>query len=207
MKHTFLFATIASILSINAYAVSATVTSKDYVDTTRQATIPAARTNASTPGDTVVTYTDTAGVIGERFICDAYNNGDGDCNADDLVARDVLDQMIPTGTADTVVMYNNNGDIGGERGIYDGSTIYNSSTDSDKLVTAAALQSATNLPTKTLTYKTCYDWSGTPYTDANCILWNLRDTPAYAGCETNADCPACDGTPVCENGGCFCNTR
>ena len=32
MKRTFLFATIASILSINAYAVSATVTSKDYVD-------------------------------------------------------------------------------------------------------------------------------------------------------------------------------
>ncbi|MBO7509455.1 MAG: hypothetical protein J6T57_04245 [Alphaproteobacteria bacterium] len=216
MKHTFLFATIASILSINAYAVSATVTSKDYVDTTRQATIPAARTNASTPGDTVVTYTDTAGVIGERFICDAYNNGDGDCNADDLVARDVLDQMIPTGTADTVVMYNNNGDIGGERGIYDGSTIYNSSTDSDKLVTAAALQSATNsvennLPTTTVTYKTCTEWSGTPHTDANCLLWNLSDKPVYGNCTSHSDCSSLDcdfehtgAWAGCMNGRCEC---
>ena len=37
MRRTFLFATIASILSINAFAVSATVTSKDYVDAADEA--------------------------------------------------------------------------------------------------------------------------------------------------------------------------
>ena len=95
MKRTFLFATIASILSINAYAVSATVTSKDYVDTTRQATIPAAETNYDTPGVSVVTYTDTAGTIGERHICDARADGNKDCSPDDLVTRDTLgDQII-----------------------------------------------------------------------------------------------------------------
>ena len=101
MKRTFLFATIASILSINAYAVSATVTSKDYVDTTRQATIPASGTNALTPGDTVVTYTSTAGTIGERGICDA--EADGDCGDNFLVTRDLLERATDLTT--TTVTY------------------------------------------------------------------------------------------------------
>ena len=128
MKRTFLFATIASILSINAYAVSATVTSKDYVDTTRQATIPASGTNSETPGDTVVTYTDTAGTIGERGICDA---GMSDCDGNSLVTSDRLHDTLST---------------------------------------------------TTVTYKTCTEWSGTPHTDENCILWNLTDKYVYGSC-------------------------
>ena len=62
------FGAIASVLSINSVMADTTVTSKQYVDTTRQATIPAAGTNAATPGTTVVTYTNTAGTIGERGI-------------------------------------------------------------------------------------------------------------------------------------------
>ena len=138
MKRTFLFATIASILSINAYAVSATVTSKDYVDTTRQATIPASGTNSETPGDTVVTYTDTAGTIGERFIFD----GELPRFIDD-------DDDIELTTV---------------RGV------------------KSLLESATNLPETTVTYKTCTEWSGTPHTDENCILWNLTDKYVY-GCD------------------------
>jgi hypothetical protein len=64
------FGAIASILTINSVLADTTVTSKTYVDTTRQATIPATGTNASTPGTTVVTYTGTAGQIGERGIFD-----------------------------------------------------------------------------------------------------------------------------------------
>ena len=94
MKKYLLFGVIASVLSINAYAVSATVTSKDYVDTTRQATIPATGTNSETPGDTVVTYTSTAGTIGERGIYDGSNVYDKTTDADKLVTASALDRAV-----------------------------------------------------------------------------------------------------------------
>ena len=65
-KTSFIFAGIMSAIIGNAYAVGEnTVASKAYVDT-KQVKIPVAGTNASTPGESVVTYTDTAGTIGER---------------------------------------------------------------------------------------------------------------------------------------------
>ncbi len=67
-KKPLFIGAIASIIAINSVFADTTVTSKTYVDTTRQATIPATGTNASTPGSTVVTYTGTAGQIGERGI-------------------------------------------------------------------------------------------------------------------------------------------
>ncbi|MBO4480000.1 MAG: hypothetical protein J5742_00040 [Alphaproteobacteria bacterium] len=70
------------------------VTSKNYVDTqigTRQATIPATGTNTEEAGSTVVTYTDNAGTIGERGICDIESNGDGECEDNYLVTRDLLE--------------------------------------------------------------------------------------------------------------------
>ena len=97
---------IASILSINSvFATTSTVTSKDYVDAAdalKQNKIPAAGTNASTPGDTVVTYTQTGnGVIGERGIY-AGNWYNENTDADKLVTTDVVtrtkncvEQMIP----------------------------------------------------------------------------------------------------------------
>ena len=174
MKHTFLFATIASILSINAYAVSTTVTSKDYVDTTRQATIPASGTNSATPGDTVVTYTSTAGTIGERGIFDdwsviieANNLQDNLVTAGALLQAtdDIWDNLLPellTGTAGTVPVYDSNGELGSaERGIYDGSNGYNSSTDANKLITAGAVNTmAPELPTGNSGYAVLYDGNG-----------------------------------------------
>ena len=68
IKKSFLLGAIASVIAINSVFADTIVTSKSYVDTTRQATIPASGTNANTPGETVVTYTDTAGTIGERGI-------------------------------------------------------------------------------------------------------------------------------------------
>ena len=219
MKKYLSFCVIASVLSINAYAVSATVTSKDYVDTTRQATIPASGTNSETPGDTVVTYTSTAGTIGERGIFDPENDFDYENNEiaegheGDLVTAGIyehlagVNQAVSGGTEGSVPVYDGRGRLGNaERGIYDGSTIYNSSTDADKLVTAAALQSATNnLPQKTVTYKTCTQWSGTPHTDANCLLWNLSDTNVVGyQCNTSADCPE-PNYCTCINHTCNCN--
>ena len=91
---------IASILSINSVFADTTVTSKQYVDTTRQATIPVTGTNAATPGSTVVTYTGTAGTIGERGIVSGWENYDYDNGTDDnklVTAKAVLDiaEQIP----------------------------------------------------------------------------------------------------------------
>ena len=84
------FGAIASIIAINSVFADTIVTSRQYVDTTRQATIPAAGTNASTPGTTVVTYTGTAGTIGERGIC----NSDTGCNDGDLVTNSLLNSAM-----------------------------------------------------------------------------------------------------------------
>ena len=162
MKRTFLFATIASILSINAFAVSATVTSKDYVDTQdalKQNKIPAAWVNydENGGGESVVTYTDAAGVLGERGICDT---GMSDCDGNSLVTSDRLHDTLST---------------------------------------------------TTVTYKTCYEWSGTPHTDANCILWNLWDKNVYGDqCSTYQECVDwgnqhnCQYGVECDNYRCTC---
>ena len=100
------FGAIASILTINSVLADTTVTSKTYVDTTRQATIPAAGTNEDEPGETVVTYTNTAGVIGERYICDADTEENGDCGGEDLVTASALHNAtnnLPTKTITTRV--------------------------------------------------------------------------------------------------------
>ena len=218
MKQALFIGAIASVITINSVlATTSTVTSRDYVDAQdalKQNKIPATGTNASTPGDTVVTYTSIAGTIGERGICDADAQADGDCENNNLVTRDFVfdafDEAL-TGGPGTVPIYDEDGYLGNEaRGIYDGSNGYNSSTDANKLVTAAALNSVeNNLPTTTVTYKTCVGWSGTPHTDANCILWNLADKPVYGNCTSNSDCNSvvCEDNGAwarCSNGRCEC---
>ena len=92
MKQALFIGAIASVLAFNAYATSSTVTSRDYVDVQdalKQNKIPATGTNASTPGDTVVTYTTTGnGVIGERGIY-AGNRYNESTDANKLVTADV----------------------------------------------------------------------------------------------------------------------
>ena len=94
MKRTFLFATIASILSTGAFAVSATVTSKDYVDTQdalKQDIIEATLPFFSAGG--VVETTQEDGVVTQRGICNAELDGDGNCFDDFLVTRDLLQEV------------------------------------------------------------------------------------------------------------------
>ena len=100
------FGAFASILTINSVMADTTVTSKQYVDTTRQATIPATGTNAATPGTTVVTYTGTAGTIGERRICDAFGIDLNLCDNDNLVQVDALSYFAPRLTANVVTTKN-----------------------------------------------------------------------------------------------------
>ena len=194
----------------------------------KQNTIPATGTNSSTPGTTVVTYTGTAGTIGERGICNDSN--EDDCNDGDLVTvNEIVNAVeyiennmptlptLPTGTGGNVVTYDSNGDIGGERGIYDGSTTYNSSTDANKLVTAGTVvdwvDPLYDIPRTSVTYKTCTRWiDGQSHTDANCLLWSLEAKPIYAKqCNFDSDCANLPGspygcaTPSCNAGECFCS--
>ena len=96
----FTFGAIASVLALNAFATSSTVTSKDYVDAQdalKQNKIPATGTNASTPGDTVVTYTTTGnGVIGERGIFSDYTEYDWDDGTDE-------DKLVTAGAVASVI--------------------------------------------------------------------------------------------------------
>ena len=198
-KKLFLFGTIASVIAINSVFADTIVTSKSYVDTTRQATIPVAGTNEDEPGETVVTYTGTAGQIGERGICN--NEEDDDCAPNDLVTVRELDSAVSNNMPiysvnagpGRVVVYGDIPNSFDARGIYDGSTTYDSSTDADKLVTASVVQNATNnLPETASTNKVCVGWEEGKENagDDYCILWNLVDTLVYGfpACEIDADC-------------------
>ena len=88
----------------NAYAVTSTVTSKDYVDTEvgkKQNTIPVSGTNTATPGTSVVMYTATAGTVGERGIYSDSTNYTAGTDANKLVTASALNgavNNIPTMT-------------------------------------------------------------------------------------------------------------
>ena len=62
----------------------------------KQNTIPATGTNSSTPGSTVVTYTGTAGQIGERGIYDGSTTYDAYDDADKLVTAGVVNNNPQT---------------------------------------------------------------------------------------------------------------
>ncbi len=190
-KQALFIGAIASIIAINSVLADTTVTSKQYVDTTRQATIPAAGTNASTPGSAVVTYTGTAGQIGERFICDADADDNGYCDDDNLVTFDLLGNQI--------------------------SGLNDQMDDFDNYI-SEQIQQVTNLPQTASTNKVCVAWEPGMESggDAYCILWNLVDTLVYGfpACQTAADCNGfaqscpmrmarCDGWPShceCDDG-------
>ena len=90
-KTTFIFAGIMSAVIGTAYATGENVVaSKSYVDT-KQVKIPVAGTNAATPGESVVTYTDTAGTIGERGIFSSETGYDNHGEIDD----DHLGDLVP----------------------------------------------------------------------------------------------------------------
>lgn len=80
---------------------------------------------------------------------------------------------ITPGTTGSVAIFN--GTLGGngsasftERAIYDGSTTYDSTTDTDKLVTAGVVDNKQDK-------MTCARWLGDEHTDENCLLWNVAN--------------------------------
>ena len=115
MSKKLLFGLIASVLSINAFAetTSSTVTSKNYVDNvvaTKQNTIPAAGTNTGTAGTAVVTYTNTAGTVGERGIYDGSGTYNSTNDANKLATASALNGAInnlPTIETSKLTCYDN----------------------------------------------------------------------------------------------------
>ena len=147
---------IASVLALNAYATSSTVTSRDYVDAQdalKQNKIPVTGTNSATPGTTVVTYTSTAGTIGERGIFNKDTDYDWD------------NHSVETGHEGDLVTA---GDIMPQLDYLSG--VYQVD-------------------------KYCTEWSGTPHTDENCLLWYIGDNimGPYNRCQTDSDCDGCQG--------------
>ena len=79
---------------------------------------------------------------------------------------------ITPGTTGSVAIFNGADSRGGskftERAIYDGSTTYDSTTDTDKLVTAGVVDNKQNK-------MTCTRWlDNAEETDENCLLWQLN---------------------------------
>ncbi len=106
MSKKLLFAMVITAVATNVFAdvTTQTITTQDYVDTAdalKQDKIPAAGTNEDELGESVVTYTNNDGEIGERGIYSGnwyVENRD----ADKLVTTDVVvktkgcvEQMIP----------------------------------------------------------------------------------------------------------------
>lgn len=195
MKYKSLFVAIVSTMVVVNYGVAdSSVTSRTYVDAQdalRQNQIPAAGVNILQEiGDGVVTYTNTAGTIGERGIFD-YTNSNHFSNHTVAAGHDT--DMI------TAAAY------GYLEGLFSG-TQDDVSTVSGT-VSGMAIPDFGNLNRVTGTYKTCAEYiPNAAQTDENCILWNLGEKTVL-GCAANSNTCATGGeccTGYCSSGTCAC---
>lgn len=163
----------------NAYAVTSTVTSKDYVDNavaTKQAIIPAQS------GDYVVMYPnddngDDDGAIGMRRIITNVSSFGGGSN--ELVTVGAINSalqnkqdVIPAGTSGNLVTYTGTVGTVGSASVYNASNSYSGQTTA--LVQAQHVNAAAmNAFNAHLTCNT-YDTSGTQ-TAEHCLLWNVNN--------------------------------
>lgn len=97
MLKKILLSSMLSIVATGAFAVSSTVTSKDYVDNlvaTKQAKIPAAGATGVGAGETIITYTGAAGTIGERGIYNDASSYDATTDADKIITASALNGAV-----------------------------------------------------------------------------------------------------------------
>ena len=97
MSKILLFGAIISIFATNVFAVSSTVTSKDYVDdlvATKQVKIPAAGATGVGAGETIITYTGAAGTIGERGIYSDASSYNATTDADKIITASALNGAV-----------------------------------------------------------------------------------------------------------------
>lgn len=187
MKRILLFGAIASVFMTGAFATSSTVTSRDYVDAQdalKQDVIPGAGVNLDENGigETVVTYTNEAGALGERGIFDINND------------YDYQNHQIESGHEDDILPANAYADLE--------SWVSNIENNVSQIPTVPDLS---NLTLTTVSDETCISWvPNAAQTDENCLLWEVSKKDVYAcvinggTCTTNGEC--CSGN--CNNGLC-----
>lgn len=171
MSKVLLFGLIASVLTINAFADPVTITTQDYVDTTvatKQDKISAHGTvsfgNVSAYGlpDSVITDTDTNGVVAKRPII--YGGNDGAW----YLTTDRMGSALRQGSLLT------NAQVKGMANAFG----YSESDMNNALISAGVINDAfdkTNeLVKNKQSKKVCVRWlDGAAETDENCLLWNL----------------------------------
>jgi len=112
MSHKFTLVSMIAIVPMMTAIADSTITSKGYVDTqidTTQVKIPATGTGNGGIGNTVMTYTNTPGRIGERGIYTGESSYNASSDADKLITASALKgafDSIPTTDTTTLVCAN-----------------------------------------------------------------------------------------------------
>lgn len=200
MKRTLLFTAIMSILTLNAHATSATVTSRDYVDAQdalKQDLIPEAGVNAEENGggESVVTYTDEEGVLGERGICEDSTDN---CNQADIATFGLV--------GDVATNINNNMETNINTNINNAVdyliNVNNNNNDITNMANTLTSQSLT--PVVVQSPLACAKMENN-----DCVLWSIGGSAIVHkldDCKTDQDCPNCDSGFMkrCDDGLCKC---
>ena len=195
MNKKLLFGLIGAIVATGAFADSKTIPTQGYVDDNFQTKIPATGTNVATPGNTIVTYTGTAGTIGERKLMT-------NMNYDRFVSRpDPYKDYLPTMESiykalEYITSESASNTMASATSDNQSNCILVPRLDGDGVkfehlvsVNSAATMSSSNDPSQYIpTMKameekqnkmTCTRWLDTPenpdHTDENCLLWELSN--------------------------------
>lgn len=169
MSKKLLFGVITLVLTSTAFADPVTITTQDYVDTTKQNKIPASGTggayNMPMP-DSVITDTATDGTIAKRFIIEGDDNGGADGLW--LGDNDWLGNQLAVGNLAHFLADGNNFQGINETDIKTG------------VVTIGLLDRAFKrrqiITDNKQLKKVCVRYiDGATETSENCLLWNLPD--------------------------------
>ena len=190
---------IASVLTINSVMAAGenTVASKSYVDARddlKQDLIPRSGANSSTPGSTVVTYTDAEGEIGERGIYDGENDYDEDYDADSLVTAGVIADFAETMESLTIndqelTMVNHNlqpcnaGDSGCD--------LWTIGSNTQSVAAAGTFAPLTSAAPACLAYGATFNTSATECCSG--VERGGKGDYHNCGCSTVTDCPSVSG--------------
>lgn len=196
MNKKLLFGLIGAIIATGAFGETTTQTipTQGYVDDNFQTKIPATGTNVATPGNTIVTYTGTAGTIGERKLYNStferYNavpdrykdyvpTMESIYKALEYVTSDSASNTMASATSDNqhnwILVPRQGGD--GVRfehlvSVNSAASMNSSNDPSQYIPTMKAMEEKQNK-------MTCTRWLDTPenpdHTDENCLLWELSN--------------------------------
>lgn len=170
-NHILLCGAFASVVAVDAFAVSKTVTTQGYVDTA----VATKQNKLSGTNGYAVTYGSSAGSTGSRQIVTSLGTS---TSATTLPTTGAVvtglnaKQEIINAAENNVVTYTGNAGVVSSRGIYQSSGTYSGQTNN--LVQADHVNTAvTNAFNAHITCQT-YDTSGTQ-TPEHCLLWTVNN--------------------------------